>query len=245
MQEYRKTEHKLIKLQTVDSTHLLALRLLDANAITEDVTITAKTQTSGIGRCGRVWNSKNNNLFMSEIKKIPNGNSSLSLIVACALYEVLSEILSSDDGRLTIHWPNDIHYDDKKLSGILISSINDWFVISIGVNIFSIPELSTAISLREIHSGFNMDVIKLLHKIEDSIDKWLMVDFSYVKDYWIKHAKNIGQSITIKNGTDSLSGIFNGIDDTGRLMLAIEGKVIYISSGDLFENMDKIMVKMV
>ena len=239
------TEHKLIKLQSIDSTHLLALRLLEANAITEDVTITSKIQTSGIGRCGRVWNSKLNNLFMSEIKKISNKDSRLSLFVACALHEVLYDILCLDNNKLTIHWPNDIHYDDKKLSGILISSINDWFVISVGVNISKVSELSTAISLKEIYSDFNMDTVKLLHKIEDSIDKWLMVDFSCVKYYWMRHTKNLGQLITIKNGKDSLSGIFQGIDDAGRLMLVVDGKIALISSGDVFENMDRLMIKMV
>lgn len=237
-----KSGRKLIKLHTVDSTHLFALRLLESRAIDCDVTISAQAQTAGIGRCGRTWSSHADNLFMSAIKKIGAGNE-LSLVVACALREVMLPLIGFEKSEnLTLHWPNDIYYNGKKLSGILIASVDGWFVISVGVNIHSVPDVETATSLREIRYDLDVHPMKLLHQIEDSIDKWLQLDFSEVRDYWMAHTRSVGEVITIKNGRDSLLGIYQGIDSAGKLILAVDGKDVLVSSGDMFENMDRIIL---
>lgn len=241
-----KANYRLVKLHTVDSTHSFALRLLDSGIVDEDVTIIAKSQTAGIGRCGRNWMSKSNNLFMSSIKKINNKGNELSLVVACALRETITKYMGFDiEKRLTLHWPNDIYYDGKKLSGILIATVGNWYIISIGVNIYSVPEVATAISLKEIYPNLDITPIKLLFEIEETLSQWLQKDFSEVKNYWMEYAQNIGESITIKNGQDSLSGIYNGIDEAGKLILELDNKKVLISSGDMFEDMDKIKLKMV
>lgn len=236
-------QRRLIKLQEVDSTHLVALRMLENHTVDDDVIITAKKQTAGIGRCNRAWSSTSNNLFMSMITKIPDIKNELSIVVACSLHNVISQYIARNTKNLLLHWPNDIHYDRKKLSGILIASFNDWFVISIGVDIYPVQELDTAISLREISPDIIIDPVKLLRQIEFSIDKWVELDFFDVRSYWIRNASDIGQQIVIKNGQDSLSGIYRGIDETGKLVLAVGDKTVFISSGDMFKNMDKIMVK--
>lgn len=237
-----KSNRQLIKLHTVDSTHLFALRLLESKAVGCSVTITAKVQTAGIGRCGRAWSSQSNNLFMSAIKKITAGNE-LSLVTACALREVFLPLIGFEKSEnLTLHWPNDIYYNGKKLSGILIASAGGWFVISIGVNIHSVPDVETATSLQEIKHDLDVHPMKLLHLIEDSIDKRLQLNFSEVRDYWMAHTRSVGEVITIKNGRDSLQGIYRGIDNTGKLILAVDGKDVLVSSGDMFENMDRIIL---
>lgn len=241
-----KSNYRLVKLHTVDSTHLFALRLLDLGIIDGDVTITTKTQTSGIGRCGRNWVSKNNNLFMSSIKKIENKGNELSLFVACALRETIAKRIGYDfENRLTLHWPNDIYYDGRKLSGILLATTNGWHIISIGVNIYSVPEVQSSVSMKEIYPNLDVTPIKLLFEIEENLSEWLEKDFSEVKNYWMEHTKSIGESITIKNGQDSLTGIYKGIDDSGKLILELDNKTVFISSGDMFDDMDKIKLKMV
>lgn len=241
-----KSNYRLIKLHTVDSTHSFALRLLDSGVVDKDVTIIAKSQTAGIGRCGRVWTSKSNNLFMSSMKKLNDKGNELSLIVACALRETIIKCIGYNvKSRLTLHWPNDIYYDGKKLSGILIATVGNWHIISIGVNIHRVPEIGTATSLKEIYPNLNITPIKMLFEIEEGLSQWLPKDFSEVKDYWMKHAQNVGESITVKNGQDSLSGIYNGIDEAGKLILELDNKKVLISSGDMFEDMDKIKLKMV
>lgn len=241
-----KSGYRFIKLHAIDSTHLFALRLLESGVVDRDVTIIAKLQTAGVGRCGRSWASRANNLFMSSIKRISDKGNELSLVVACALHETLSKRIGYNSAsRLALHWPNDIYYKNKKLSGILIAAVNDWFVISIGVNIYSVSEIDTAVALKEIYPDLDVTPIKLLFEIEDGLALWLRKDFSEIKNYWMKYTQNVGESITIKNGQDVLSGIYKGIDDAGKLILTLDDKDVLISSGDMFEDMSKIKLKMV
>lgn len=236
------SETGLIRLQTVDSTHLFALRLIESENVDRDTLIMADTQTSGIGRCGRIWKSCPGNLFMSMIKKIPAGNE-LSLITACALREViLCNIGLEKNPSLTLHWPNDVYYNGKKLSGILIASVDVWFIVSIGVNICDIPDMETATCLKNIRFDFEVSPIQLLYQVEESINKWLRLEFTEVQRYWMAHTSNLGKVITIKNGRDSLHGVYRGIDNTGKLILAVDDKEVLVSSGDMFENMDRIVL---
>lgn len=46
---------------------------------------------------------------------------------------------SAKDAVVTVKWPNDILVDGKKISGTLIESSSDWFLIGIGINIAYAP----------------------------------------------------------------------------------------------------------
>jgi len=47
-------------------------------------------------------------------------------------------------GRVTVKWPNDVLVDREKISGILIeSTTNEWLLIGIGINVAHAPPIST------------------------------------------------------------------------------------------------------
>lgn len=237
-------KYNIIKLKTVDSTQLFAIRLLEANIAQENTVVVAENQTAGIGRGNRVWNSKFGNLYFSLIKK-NDLHHEISMIIACAIHELFNEYLcASAQKHLTLHWPNDVYFNNKKNCGILITGIANYCIIGIGVNVVSVPELSTAIGLSEMPIQKHIVLDDLLSDILVNIDRWLLLskNFDYVREYWMNHNYDIGKRITVKNGNDSVSGIYKGINESGQLILSKDDKNVFISSGDMFINLEKVVV---
>ncbi|MCR5225398.1 MAG: biotin--[acetyl-CoA-carboxylase] ligase [Alphaproteobacteria bacterium] len=228
---------KIFRFKTIDSTHKFAIRLIETRN-EDNCVIIAQHQTDGIGRCGREWLSPSGNLLMSMISNLPNVDfGQLSLAVACAVHETISSFIS--DNNLRLHWPNDIYCQNRKISGILLSIVNDKLVISVGINVNSAPDLGTAISMRDI-SGKVVSVDSVFSAVITRIKEWMNrlenLGFFHVKRYWLRYINEINRNVTIKNGQETLSGIFTGLDDSGRLMLKKEGRNLLISSGDMFIN---------
>ena len=228
---------KILRFETIDSTHKLALKLIEEQNESSCV-IVAKNQTAGIGRCGREWKSVSGNLFMSIIRELPNEDfGQVSLTIACAVHEAISSYMTDNDLRL--HWPNDIYCKNKKISGILLSIVNDKLVVSVGINVNSSPDLDTAISMRDV-IGSNVDIESVFDVVVAKIEEWIhcleSLGFFCIKSYWLRYINEINRNVIIKNGREMLSGIFEGLDDSGRLILKREDKNLRISSGDMFMN---------
>lgn len=238
---------KIIRLKEIDSTHKLALRMIENNSAFE-CGIIADIQTSGIGRCERKWESAPGNLYSSVIKKISKNVDicKISLATACAVHETIKNLLQSEKkDHLYLHWPNDIYYKNKKLSGILLAAVENWIVISIGINIHSVSA-PNAISLDGIVDDFCFSAQQLLGFILNKLNIWvnslLTENFFDVREYWLRNIVGMNSEATIRNGRDSLSGIIRGIDELGRLILERNNQKLYISSGDMFINEKEIVV---
>ncbi len=238
---------KIIRLKEIDSTHKLAIRMIENNSAIE-CGIIADVQTNGIGRCERKWESAPGNLYASIIKKIPKNKDicKISLVTACAVHETVKNLLDPEKkDHLYLHWPNDIYYKNKKLSGILLAVVDGWIVISVGVNIHSVST-PAAVSLDSIVGSLSVSAQQLFDSILEMLDRWLALlqndDFSSVIKYWLRNIVGMDSEVTIKNGSDSLSGVIRGIDELGRLVLECSDQTLYISSGDMFLNEQKIVV---
>lgn len=122
--------------------------------------VTAVRQTGGRGRRGRVWVSEAGNLYASLLLFDPAPAAvlgSLPLVVALALYRAIRAELPWAGDRLSIKWPNDVLFDGKKVSGILIEAEQladgrQAVVIGCGVNVSHHPDnpLYPATSLAEV-----------------------------------------------------------------------------------------------
>lgn len=237
---------KIIRLKEIDSTHKLALNMIESHQAFE-CAIIAEKQTNGVGRCGRTWVSGKGNLYATILKNkinVPKNVGQLSLAIACAVRESIAHFLP-EDLDLFIHWPNDIYYRDKKISGILIGAVGDWLAISVGVNIQSV-DVCTASSLADILKVSAIATEDVFQMVLKETDSWLEIlktdGFLSIKNYWMHHIIGVNGPVVIKNGDESLSGILRGIDDFGRLILEKDKRNLYISSGDMFMNEKTILV---
>lgn len=171
----------VIHLDSIDSTNnwLMDYKPADDETIT---VVYADEQTAGRGQGTNHWESEaGKNLTFSILihpTMVPVARQFLlSEMGALALYEVLGEILGKDD--ITMKWPNDIYWKDKKISGTLIETrlggghIKDC-VFGVGLNVNQdafVGDAPNPVSMKQI-LGHDMELKPLLDKIITSFKKY-------------------------------------------------------------------------
>jgi len=171
---------EIISLSKVDSTNFEAQRILKKERISSPLWIIADEQTKGKGRSGKKWISNKGNLFASLILPISFNVKNLPMLscaVALATHECLNYFLGQNE-HLKIKWPNDILFEDSKLSGILIENLlsaeSNYSIVGVGVNVNSSPlkldHLTT--SLKSI-VGITIDIKSILNQLSISLDKYI------------------------------------------------------------------------
>ena len=168
----------------IKETHSTSTLLREqyTDALPHLYTIRTDYQTAGRGQVGNTWESeKGKNLLFSTLLRHEELHATeqwrISMWVAITLWEVLAKHL--DKERLTIKWPNDIYYGDKKLVGILIENalIGQYVehsIVGIGVNVHQMNWRSNApnpISMKEI-TGREYDIEELLNEWICSMKSW-------------------------------------------------------------------------
>ena len=230
-------------LASVDSTNTHA-KTMAADGAPAGTLITAAEQTAGRGRHGNSWQSMTGNLFASVVLR-PDISASdvgqLSFLIAVALAETLAGILP-DGVQMGLKWPNDILINDRKCAGILLESEASssgklpWVVAGVGVNLAVAPE--GAISLPQVGAP-TLTPVEFLDRFEpvlaDWYERWQAEGFASVQAAWSMHAINRGKEIRVRLTREELSGVFEGIDNTGALQLRLsDSSLRLISSGEVY-----------
>ena len=114
---------KPIRLKEISSTSLYMSQLCDRQKQADFTCVCSDYQTAGRGQRGNGWESEaGKNLLFSFVLYPDSLEASrqfvLSQITALALQETLAQY--ADD--ITVKWPNDIYWKDRKLCGTLIEN---------------------------------------------------------------------------------------------------------------------------
>ena len=136
----------------------------------------------------------------------------------------------ADLPTLLLKWPNDILLDGAKLAGILLEAETlptgrRIVVIGFGVNVAASPEglPYAATCLRQGgYASRAEDVFAALSdSIVDALGLWRRGDgFPDVRARWIARAAGIDAPVTVRLGDERVQGIFETIDEAGRLVIA-------------------------
>lgn len=117
----------LVALDETDSTNRYLGNLCDArpDAVPEFTTVSAEYQTAGKGQRGNSWEAElgKNLLFSLLLRPLfleARHQFVLSQLVSLALKEELESLLLTQE--VSIKWPNDIYWRDRKVCGILIEN---------------------------------------------------------------------------------------------------------------------------
>lgn len=220
----------------------------------EGTVVVAREQSGGYGRQGRTWASPRGGLYMSVLLRpvdhgiSPDHQSTLSLVASLAVRETLAASLAQNADRLTVKWPNDVLYEDKKLVGISLEALNGTLCIGIGINVFA-PEHQIAVGgknepsyyanlLEEETQKTNTYLDKLaqevLHSLAIYYKKWLTEGFeAFIEDY-NAHAYLTGKTVTITDraGNQTQKGQVAGTDEQGRLLLKTPQGAECITAGE-------------
>ena len=158
------------ELSSVNSTNIYAMDKVQANLAAHGAAFFAWEQIAGKGQMGKTWQAnKGQNCLLSVVLDPSfltiNQQFELSVVVALAGYDCLSEYITED---LSIKWPNDLYYRDRKAAGILIENSLQgnkwtWAIAGIGINVnqTEFPELGQkAVSLKQI-TGKTLDPVSI------------------------------------------------------------------------------------
>jgi BirA family biotin operon repressor/biotin-[acetyl-CoA-carboxylase] ligase len=120
-----------------DSTNTRARELAAAGA-PHGTVVTASEQTAGRGRQGRTWAAPPGKalLYSAIVRPLEEHHVMLPLAVPLAVCEAAEQL--NPDLECKVKWPNDIHVNGRKLSGVLIEARpqDGWAVIGVGLNLF-------------------------------------------------------------------------------------------------------------
>ena len=188
----------------IDETHSTSSLLRETydDSLPHLFTIRTDFQTAGRGQAGNSWESeKGKNLLFSTLLRYAHVHAAdqwrLSMLVAVAVREAIALHLSPLASRLspiTIKWPNDIYYQDKKLVGILIENTLSggqiaYTIAGVGLNVNQTKWLSNApnpVSMKQI-TGEEYDVEDLLKTFLDSLQRWETASTEQLKEEYIRH----------------------------------------------------------
>ena len=129
----------LVYLEETESTNKYLNDLCNKQCVGELTTITTDFQTSGRGQRGNSWESERGQNLMFSFVLYPTFLKArkqflLSQIISLAIKEELDTHVSD----VSIKWPNDIYWKDKKICGMLIE--NDLTGTHISLSLIHISE---------------------------------------------------------------------------------------------------------
>jgi BirA family biotin operon repressor/biotin-[acetyl-CoA-carboxylase] ligase len=213
---------------------------LDASE-TAPFLVTAKQQTAGQGRLGRAWISTPGNFYGSLVWHTavpPARYGEYSFVAAVSL---LSTIKKFTPEKLTLKWPNDVLLAGRKCAGILIESHDENLIIGIGVNLRHAPPddavrtPATALWPEKIpNPKADLEFTNLLIKgFSYWHEQYERDGFEIIRTEWLRHAHHLGQQITVNTPAETITGIFDGIDQQGNLLLTQGDQTRKITTADV------------
>ena len=152
-------------------------------------------QTAGRGQTGNSWESEEGkNLLCSILLQPSKTLFELNVAVSVAVHRVVREEIRVKSEELSIKWPNDIYWQDKKIAGILIENAiigNEikYSIAGIGLNINQTEWRSDApnpVSLKQI-SGQEYDIDRIMNELAEEARKVLAMPHEEVRTYYRSH----------------------------------------------------------
>lgn len=159
-----------IHIEETESTNNYLQKLTASEELADETIVLADFQTAGRGQSGNSWESESGkNITFSILfypKQLPaNQPFIIAEIAALFIKRTLDKFVSG----ITVKWPNDIYWEDRKICGILVENILSGglirnSVIGAGVNLNQEVFCSNAvnpISLKQI-TGKAYDRLEVL-----------------------------------------------------------------------------------
>lgn len=200
------TQHiyNILTLEAVPSTNTYLRELVARDPSLPNLySVHTLEQTEGRGQRGNQWYSRpGQDLAMSLLLRSNCLNAkeqyAVSELVAYATLKTIARYLTEEQAeQLSVKWPNDIYYGERKIAGILIEhsitgSKVDYSIAGIGINLngTDFPEdLPNPISLRMItgESYDSREVLeRLLRRFGWMLEEFLMGHYAEVHRLYMK-----------------------------------------------------------
>jgi len=230
----------------VGSTQEQLLTMVGSGLASNGQVLVARQQTEGRGRRGRAWLAEPGGLWFSifirtdlPMLKIAR----LSLVFSLAVVKALQPWCQ----EASIKWPNDIMVNGCKLGGLLLNLQGEAheasnLVIGVGINVNSDPpELPItsklqAVSLLQLRGEITpIDELfaAILQSMETLYNSYLEGNWGNIIKEYRQHCSHLGQTITVHQGEQMVTGINTAITWEGNLELMVAGNKVTLHNGDI------------
>jgi BirA family biotin operon repressor/biotin-[acetyl-CoA-carboxylase] ligase len=230
-----------IKLLAVDSTNTFLKNLLSkSEPLPEGTVIMADHQFAGRGQQENIWQAEpGKNLTISILLKpkfLPlEKQFLLNMAISIAINRALSKFVSNG---ISVKWPNDIYYFDKKLGGILIENtivgnVIKAAVIGIGLNVnqkeFSAELNLKATSLQQIlQQDVNLELLlaEICSHIESLYLKLKAGGYTFLTNAYVDKLYKLNRPSMYRHNGEVFEGTIKGITESGLLNVERDGKTV-------------------
>ena len=242
--------HSLQVLPQVDSTNSYLLRQQAAPPGCFHVAI-AEHQTDGRGQLGKVWESPPHTGICLSLAYTANAanrlQSALSLAVGTAIAQGLADLGVQ---RVAVKWPNDIIAMDGKLGGILIESRvsesgHQLIVVGIGLNVDlggaldHLHPVSGVGRISDLMQCASTDITStqlaatLINSVASCMLQFERDGICSFLESWPTFDWLFGREVCIESDNKRFTGIANGINTDGALLVQTEQNIIPVISGSV------------
>ena len=228
-----------IELPTVESTNNYAMGLVHEGMAQHGMAVFAHEQTRGKGQREKTWISDaGKNIALSVViapqTLAPSEPFLLSMAVAVATAEFLSKYTVGD---ISIKWPNDIYWRDRKAAGILIENVwqgTNWkfAVAGIGINInqAEFGELDNkAVSLKQI-TGRECRPVELARLLCDQLEiqymRLLDKKEDIIRDYRSR-LYQLNRPVRLKQGNRQFDAVIKDVTTRGELLVFHQAEELF------------------
>ncbi len=222
------------ELAAVDSTNNYAMAQAQNGAAKHGEAWFAHRQTHGKGSRGKSWNSSvGENIILSVLLQPGNDlfPSQSFYLTAAVAFACLDFVKHYAVDNVSIKWPNDIYWRDRKTAGILIENHFrgnnwQWSVVGIGININQTvfdKALPNPVSLKQI-TGKTYNVVEAAKELCDYLQKryeMLLSDKPAILSDYNDVLYKRNESVKLKKGNIVFNGIIKQSNALG--FLEVEG----------------------
>ena len=232
-------------MEEVDSTNRF---LMDAarEGAGSGFACVAEFQSRAKGRRGRGFVSPIGNIYQSVLWRFeqdPSFLSGLSVAIGVVVAETCRSLGVAEAG---VKWPNDIYWHARKLSGILVETLAGptqgvAVVVGVGVNFRMAKKPGADIgqpwvdiyTASEVLPNRNTAVALLLEAIVLALDQFSREGFAPFRSRWNLLDVMRDRPVVLHSNGDSTEGTVIGVDDTGALLLSVDGVIQPVITGDV------------
>jgi BirA family biotin operon repressor/biotin-[acetyl-CoA-carboxylase] ligase len=216
-------------------------------------------QTAGRGRQGRHWSSQKGGMYLSVLLR-PQAEKkhwfALSFAASLAVLDTVRKQLEPhfDDQNMPqigLKWPNDVITAGGKIAGILLETEGQALIVGSGINIATIPTKNLKVSndypviapvaLADIWPQ-TVEGLPTPHELASCYmnrlaywyGKFDRDGFTPIRNAWLGNALFLGKALSVRRGTNKLSGVFHDLSMDGALLLLDDsGQTHHITTGDV------------
>ena len=210
----------------------------------------AELQTAGRGRRGKVWQAARSSSVLLSIGWNLGDTDAAGLSLVSGL-AIVNGVRHAGVDSVGLKWPNDLIAEGKKLGGVLTELRGANCVIGMGINVTMPPGRDQSAGERNVRPrvdlnrvdlkslGFDIDrdvlAAALIVSHCDYLRRFCSGGFAQFVHEWERLNVHRGRPVSVKLPSESFSGIVQGVDRDGALLVVQDGtrRRVISSAADL------------